>query len=368
MVITLTSTPATPLSKTEKTELWKQIAQQVAELLILKQNWHIDGWIMRKWWDITHTTIFHTQQTRILQNKISGWQKNISDLLENKKNAFMIQENSDGEEIIIFENWKVIYDKSIVNDAENMSGGKKLHITQNELNFLKNGDIKDVLSYTRKLYHFHKSPENIQKKSSTDNQDTYSLNNLWSKTKNSKLFNQSSSLQDKTYIDRLYLELEEFDPECRNWRLQTLSSDTRKIKQQKESRILAYNKACQEFNKKAEKRSHYIQSYYSENPKIALSQYPENTIPESNSPMLSLKAYQGLYAQIYSKNQHEIDELVEKTYWDMQKFPGAITLDSIKRGFRLVYGTQEDPIPHIIIGWGLENPHIFYVDNDWVKV
>jgi hypothetical protein len=48
----------------------------------------------------------------------------------------------------------------------------------------------------------------------------------------------------------------------------------------------------------------------------------------------------------------------------MQKFPGAITLDSIKRGFRLVYGTQEDPIPHIIIGWDLENPHIYYVDND----
>jgi hypothetical protein len=66
--------------------------------------------------------------------------------------------------------------------------------------------------------------------------------------------------------------------------------------------------------KKSENRTNYIQSYYSENPKKALSQYPENTIPESNSPMLSLKEYQGLCAQIYSKNQHEIDELVEKTY------------------------------------------------------
>jgi hypothetical protein len=93
-----------------------------------------------------------------------------------------------------------------------------------------------------------------------------------------------------------------------------LPSDTRKIKQQKESRTLAYNKACQEFYKKAEKRSHYIQSYYSENPKKALSQYPENTIPESNSPMFSLKEYQELCAQIYSKNQQKIDEFVETRY------------------------------------------------------
>jgi hypothetical protein len=365
MVITLASIPSITLSKTERTELWKQIAQQVEQLLMLKQGWHIDGWIMRKWWDITYTTIFHTQQTRILQNKISGWQKNISDLLENKKRAFRVQESSDGEEIIIFEDWTVVYDKSIVTGTENMSGSKKLHITHNELDFLKNGDIKDVLSYTRKLYHFHRSPENIKEKSSKRNLDIYSPNTIWSKKKNSELFNQSSSIQSEAYIDRLYSELEEFDPECRSWRLQILPSDTRKVKQQKESRTLAYNKACQEFNKKAEKHSHYIRSYYSENPKKAFYQYPENTIiPESNNPMLSLKAYQELCAQIYSKNQQKIGEFVETRYWDRKKFPGAITLDSIKRGFRLVFGNQVEPRPHIIIGWDLENPHIFYVDTD----
>jgi hypothetical protein len=93
-----------------------------------------------------------------------------------------------------------------------------------------------------------------------------------------------------------------------------LSSDSSKVKQEKELRALLYNRACQEFGKKSEKRINYIQSYYSENPKKALYQYPENIIPECDSPMLSLDEYKGLCGQIYSMNQPKIDKFVEELY------------------------------------------------------
>lgn len=180
--------------------------------------------------------------------------------------------------------------------------------------------------------------------------------------------NAVNMVQDQEYINRLYTELENIDPECRNGEVRILSSDTPEIKEQKELRIKKYGIACEKLREISTARVERICSYYGANPQKALSHYPENKIPESNNPMLSLKAYQELCAQIYSKNQQKIDEFVETRYWDRKKFPGAITLDSIKTGFRLVFGNQLEPRPHIIIGWDLENPHIFYIEADWVII
>jgi hypothetical protein len=54
-------------------------------------------------------------------------------------------------------------------------------------------------------------------------------------------------------------------------------------------------------------------------------------------------------------NQPKIDKFVEELYWERRVFPGTITLDGIKTEFRLVFGNQVEPRPHIIIGWDLKD-------------
>jgi len=156
MVITLASTPLTTLSESEKINLtwilWEQCNKKIEWLLALKTSSHIDGWIMRRAGDIVYTTIFYTHLSRTLQSMIFWWQKNISDTLEDKKMSIKVKEDVHGEEIIVFPGWEVIYDKGTINMVKNIPGGKRLHITQNELDFLKNGDIKSVQDYLKELY------------------------------------------------------------------------------------------------------------------------------------------------------------------------------------------------------------------------
>lgn len=86
------------------------------------------------------------------------------------------------------------------------------------------------------------------------------------------------------------------------------------MREKKERRIKAYGAACQNFVDICTARVEQIQSYCATYPQITLSPYPDNMIPESDSPMLSAKEYQRLCAQIYSQNQQKIDQLVEKMY------------------------------------------------------
>lgn len=159
MVITLTSYPLWLLEKSEQQIVWKTIQKQVEELLALKQSWFIDGWVMRKFWDTTHTTIFYTQISRLLQSKIFWWQRNVSDILEDKRRAFKVTESSEGEEIVVFSDWSVLYNRETIVNKNNTIWWKKFRVTQNELNILKNGDIKGVLGYTRKLWQYNSHTE-----------------------------------------------------------------------------------------------------------------------------------------------------------------------------------------------------------------
>jgi len=174
--------------------------------------------------------------------------------------------------------------------------------------------------------------------------------------------------QNQEYIDRLYTELENIDPECRNGEVRILSSDTPEIKKQKELRIRGYENACKRFARICAARVEHIHSHYQQYPEMTFAQYGENSIPESFTPMVSLEEYQRLCNNIYSVNKSKINMLVEEIYWQRKKFPGAITLDSIKRGFRLVFGTLGEPSPHIILGWDLENPQVLYIDRYWIII
>lgn len=121
-------------------------------------------------------------------------------------------------------------------------------------------------------------------------------------------------IRDEHSIDKLYQELEEFDPECRHEILQILPTDLPEVQQEKKARYKEYQTKCKVFNTICIDRRKYIQDFYAVHPDKALASYPENTIPESRKPILSEEAYRQLARRIYEQNREFIDAFVEERF------------------------------------------------------
>ncbi len=93
-----------------------------------------------------------------------------------------------------------------------------------------------------------------------------------------------------------------------------MSCDTPKQRIEKERRIHAYNTECAKFRQLSQIRVQQIYDYYSNNIEQALQDYPHNSIPETNTPLLSLDHYESLLVSLYEKNKEQINAIVENYY------------------------------------------------------
>lgn len=178
-----------------------------------------------------------------------------------------------------------------------------------------------------------------------------------------------AALQDQRYIDLNYMFLEKSDPEVRSGELTLRACDTPEIRVEKERMIREYGKKCDAFQRISQERVARIQDYYRSNMEHAFFDYPQNSIPESNVPLLSLETYEQLLKLIYEKNKWEIDTLIEDQFGNPEiakNDPYGIykqRMLSLKTRFRFEYANQEIQYPRITLGWDTKTPQILRIDK-----